>query len=155
MTLILSACQEDMFTCSDGFCIPFSQRCDRKVDCIDGADEEGCQVIESNIRIKVDEKSLGFISNLQRFPPTYYKNKPPGINEMDGFGHLTNQKPSLVWLNLDIFSVPAIETADMKFSVNFKLTVDPIKKFSFEFLYCYTREILRIYLCRLIAIKKF
>lgn len=32
------------FACPNGECIPLAQRCDRRIDCYDGADESNCWV---------------------------------------------------------------------------------------------------------------
>ena len=37
--LLLTACTNDSFTCSDGSCIRIDQRCDQRVNCIDASDE--------------------------------------------------------------------------------------------------------------------
>ena len=44
-TLKLTGCREEEFTCSDGQCVPMSQRCDQLEQCRDQSDEEDCQLL--------------------------------------------------------------------------------------------------------------
>lgn len=37
-------CEEDQFQCKNGHCIPLRWRCDADADCIDGSDEESCDI---------------------------------------------------------------------------------------------------------------
>ena len=43
VTLQVSICTEDQFTCNDGLCIPMDNRCNRRADCSDNSDEINCQ----------------------------------------------------------------------------------------------------------------
>jgi hypothetical protein len=43
--LNLSYCNNTMFNCGDGSCIDLAARCDASIDCSDGADEVGCNLI--------------------------------------------------------------------------------------------------------------
>jgi hypothetical protein len=43
--LNLSFCNNSMFNCGDGSCIALAARCDASIDCSDGADEIGCNII--------------------------------------------------------------------------------------------------------------
>ena len=44
VTLTLTGCLEDEFTCKAGDCVPMKVRCDGKVDCEDTSDEESCKL---------------------------------------------------------------------------------------------------------------
>lgn len=39
------ACRDDQFTCQNGQCIPLIRKCDRRNDCADASDEEGCGML--------------------------------------------------------------------------------------------------------------
>ncbi|MPC69459.1 Adhesion G-protein coupled receptor D2 [Portunus trituberculatus] len=45
VTLALSGCKEDQFTCDSGHCVSLSTRCDSFQDCDDRSDEDGCDLI--------------------------------------------------------------------------------------------------------------
>ena len=45
MYLQISSCEENQFTCTDGTCIDFDSRCDKKNDCIDISDEKNCRIV--------------------------------------------------------------------------------------------------------------
>ena len=45
VTLLISSCREDEWTCDDGSCVLRYQRCDRIQHCHDNTDEENCHVI--------------------------------------------------------------------------------------------------------------
>ncbi|XP_064118066.1 glycine receptor subunit alpha-2-like isoform X1 [Macrobrachium nipponense] len=45
VTLLLTLCDESQYTCDDGSCVPYEQRCDHKTQCKDFSDEKGCSVI--------------------------------------------------------------------------------------------------------------
>ena len=48
LTLKLSGCLEDEFTCNDGQCIDINTRCDQINDCRDESDEQECQLLVLN-----------------------------------------------------------------------------------------------------------
>ena len=45
LTLKLTGCAEDDFTCADGQCISIENRCDQIVDCRDETDEKDCRLL--------------------------------------------------------------------------------------------------------------
>ena len=45
MSLTLSRCGEEAFTCADGMCIEFRHRCDLVKHCRDFSDELGCDTV--------------------------------------------------------------------------------------------------------------
>ena len=45
ITLKLSGCNDNEFTCSDGQCINIKSRCDQKINCRDKSDEQDCRLL--------------------------------------------------------------------------------------------------------------
>ena len=45
LTVKLTGCGRDEFTCDDGQCIDIIERCDQLVDCRDKSDERNCQLL--------------------------------------------------------------------------------------------------------------
>ena len=45
ITLKLSGCADDEFTCSDGQCIKIVNRCDQIINCRDETDEQDCKLL--------------------------------------------------------------------------------------------------------------
>ena len=58
--LSLSICNDDHFPCGDGQCVLNALRCDNKLDCSDGTDEENCKILQ--------------------IPKSYAKDIPPASN---------------------------------------------------------------------------
>ena len=60
MTVKLTGCAEDEFTCADGQCINITARCDQIVNCRDKSDEQGCQliVLDSGYNLEVPPFSV-------------------------------------------------------------------------------------------------
>ena len=53
--LTITACEEKEFTCFDGNCVPFEQRCNRIVDCPDSSDERDCLILKLDKNTYVKE----------------------------------------------------------------------------------------------------
>ncbi|KAF2356256.1 Low-density lipoprotein (LDL) receptor class A repeat [Trinorchestia longiramus] len=47
ITLTFTVCRTSEFSCEDGQCIPFQQRCDDVLNCRDSSDEKSCSVIKA------------------------------------------------------------------------------------------------------------
>ena len=45
VTLQISSCGEEEFSCDNGICIPMEDRCNRRAECQDRSDEKNCQTI--------------------------------------------------------------------------------------------------------------
>ena len=46
LTVKITGCDENEFTCDDGQCIDISTRCDQIIHCRDKSDEKGCQLLK-------------------------------------------------------------------------------------------------------------
>ena len=96
-SLTLSLCYPGKeFTCDSGQCIPLSKRCNQIRECIDGSDEEHC--------------------NLVHIPGSYNKLLAPvkrGKN--DDSTHLTTR--------VKIISIDTIDTKEMRMGITFNLYI--------------------------------
>ena len=45
ITMKLSGCAEDQFTCDDGQCVSIANRCDQIINCRDKSDETDCKLL--------------------------------------------------------------------------------------------------------------
>jgi hypothetical protein len=61
VTLTLTGCTDDEFTCREGFCVSMEQRCDGVVDCRDKSDEVGCSkvVVEASYSKNIAPPPIG------------------------------------------------------------------------------------------------
>ena len=64
LTVSLSSCLEDQFTCGDGSCTVLENRCNGEVDCLHGLDEIDCLTVDIN---------------------EFYNSHLPPSNQMDNF----------------------------------------------------------------------
>ena len=46
MSLTMSSCSGETFTCNSGACIPLANKCNSKIDCEDESDESQCAYLE-------------------------------------------------------------------------------------------------------------
>ena len=46
ISLTLTSCPSEMFTCKSGGCIPLANKCNSRVDCEDGSDELSCSYLQ-------------------------------------------------------------------------------------------------------------
>lgn len=89
LQLKLSTCTTEEFTCNHGSCISKDQRCDTKLDCDDGEDEDDCHLVD--------------------FPPKYsHLIAPPASKE--------NRRTIPVAVHIEIFSIKSIELSEFEFS---------------------------------------
>ena len=47
--LSFSSCSQNHFTCSDGNCVEMDERCDGRLNCMDGSDEQQCRLVVPSI----------------------------------------------------------------------------------------------------------
>ena len=48
ISLTLTSCPSEMFTCKSGGCIPLANKCNSRVDCDDGSDELSCSYLQAS-----------------------------------------------------------------------------------------------------------
>ena len=84
--LKFTQCNQDMFTCNDGDCIPLEQRCDHIFDCQDQSDEHDCNFVTFN-------------------QGSYLKNYPP----------MSRQSKTKIQVKVTISDISAIDELQMGF----------------------------------------
>ena len=93
--LTLSSCDwGSQYTCDVGRCIPISQRCDNIRNCIDGSDEDECNLID--------------------IPQSYDKLEPPTSNSLE---------PLMVTISIIIENINGIDTKQMMIDITMKVTM--------------------------------
>ena len=101
ITLKLTGCKEDEFTCDDGQCIKMERRCDqvtgKEPNCRDKSDEKGCQLII--------------------FEENYNKNIPP-IESENG-----SVIPANVKVSITLMKVVEIEETDHSIHLQFQISL--------------------------------
>ena len=100
VTLTLTGCSDDEFTCKEGFCVDMEQRCDGIVNCRDKSDEVGCS------KLVVED--------------SYSRNiAPPPVS---------NRKKTAIRIAITIHSILQIDEIGETFSISFNqdaLWTDP------------------------------
>ena len=152
VTLSLTSCQEDQFTCNGGLCIDIAHRCDGDVDCKDSSDEVDCHVVEigseykkylTPVQEKISEKisvNLSLtIHSLSSFDPEgHYSAKFTvlmkwfdqrlsfnNLKDHPEINHLQPQEVEDIWIPKFIFD----NTVDKDFSkIDSKATLKILKK---------------------------
>ncbi|XP_068215616.1 uncharacterized protein [Palaemon carinicauda] len=73
ITLTLTACDEESFTCDDGSCVAMERRCDFQTDCPDESDETACSIVTlpSGYKSNVPPRIL---SHLEAYPVLIHVN---------------------------------------------------------------------------------
>ena len=97
LSLKLTSCKEDEFTCDDGLCIPMEERCDQFGHCNDMSDERDCQVLS--------------------LEEGYNKIIPP-MTSVDG-----KKGPVKVILSLDILKIVDIDEEDNSIEIQLEITL--------------------------------
>ncbi|XP_047494212.1 uncharacterized protein LOC125042554 [Penaeus chinensis] len=96
LKLTLSACSSGYFTCGDGSCVAFNERCDRRTNCNDYSDEEDCSVL-----------------SLQQITDGYRPEIPPPS--------IDNGTALNVLVRVYVVTLTSINTVNMEFTADFIL----------------------------------
>ena len=101
VTLKLSACKDDEFTCNSGHCVKMVERCDRLPNCQDESDEIGCKVLV--------------------LKESYNKRVPPvGV----AGNEVKTTLPAIVMISLTLYKVVAINEEDLSIEFQFLITLE-------------------------------
>ena len=97
VSVLLTTCTDDEFTCEDGFCINMMERCNKIINCpMDSSDEDSC-----------------FMINFDR---TYKKEFAPATTD-----ELKNIIRTKVIVSIDLLTILKIDEVDSTFSCQLKL----------------------------------
>ena len=94
MSLTMSSCPVETFTCNTGACIPLANKCNSKIDCEDESDESQCTYLEvpSNYAGQLSPSSKG-----------------------------SSAVP--VYLNISILALPRIDTILLSFTADYYINL--------------------------------
>merc|ERR1719206_1706395 len=90
MSLTMSSCSGETFTCDSGACIPLANKCNSKIDCEDESDESQCAYLE--------------------VPANY-------AGQLGPSSHGSEAVP--VYLNISILALPRIDTIHLQFTADY------------------------------------
>ena len=99
---ILSQCEDNEFTCSDGTCLDIHKKCNFVNDCFDSSDEMMCDILSMK---------------------HYGDNYNSGMADIT-FGVNDDIIPATVNISMDLEKIREINEIDMKFSAKFNLYLD-------------------------------
>jgi len=95
ISLTLSSCPEETFTCDSGACIPLANKCNSKIDCFeDESDESHCSYLE--------------------VPPNYAGQLSP---------RSTGSEAVPVFVNVSILAFPVIDTVNLAFTADYYINL--------------------------------
>ena len=121
ISLILTACKTDQFTCDDGLCVSMEKRCDTKQDCEDLSDEKGCRFVyfdrEKYLKDIPPPPPLPQRKNIFKHSKNYFGKEE---HNKDAKGKSNKLK---VELKVDLIKILKIDEVNNVFTTQFKLDI--------------------------------